>query len=170
MADMSQSQARSAAISAGHSPEEVDAFIAKEGGARTSAQRITSAFGAAGSSGTDDLSAFHAQKAAPAGQDASGRGTYLSGGTALPGTGGGGAASGSMGATTPSAAGLDTALDPSGYGGSASMPMSVQALNSGGSSVAGQGGGGADGSLRPLGQRIPPQSSMALASLGWKVY
>lgn len=41
---MTQAEARAAAIAAGNSAAQVDAFIAKEGGARTSAERISSAF------------------------------------------------------------------------------------------------------------------------------
>lgn len=169
MADMSQAQARAAAIAAGHPAEEVDAFIAKEGGARTSAQRITSAFGVAGSSGTDDLTAYHAQKATAAGTDASGTGTYLPGTDPSSGRGfvppGGGGGSGSTGSVT----GLDTVLNPS--AGGSGTPPSVQALGAGdGGDTSGGLIGGAMGSLRPLGQRMPPQDSMALASLGRRVY
>lgn len=167
MADMSQSQARAAAIAAGHSAEEVDAFIAKEGGARTSAQRITSAFGVAGSTGTNDLSGFHAQKATAAGADASGKGTYLSGGGAAPFMGG--PTTQPVGGQTPgSMTGLDTVLNPAGA--SASATPSVQALGAGeGDDVAGLISSGS-GSLRSLGQRIPAQNSMALAGLGRRVY
>lgn len=79
MADFTQAQARQAAINAGNSPAEVDAFIANQGGARTSAQRIMSAFNVAGVAGTNDLTVFHAEKATPFGQNASETGHYLSG-------------------------------------------------------------------------------------------
>lgn len=177
MAQMTQAQARSAAIAAGTPVEEVDAFIAREGGARVSAQRITSAFGVAGSTGTNDLSTFHAQKAAPGGADASAKGTYLSGsvgsagGTSAGGSseaGGGGAGFGDIGAGGP-------------IGG---VPPSVQkaaltGLSAGDQTGTGVGGGdgspggvtnpfaqGGPGQLRQnLGNRLYPQESEALAGL-----
>ena len=154
---MTQAEARKAAIAAGASPAEVDAFIAKEGGARTSAQRITSAFGVAGSVGTDNLTAYHAQKATPGGADASAKGTYLSGaepGSAAPapGIGGGGAPGAGSGgpAGAPPVAGLTAAAPP-------------QSLGSGGADVdMGMGIGG----IKPtLGTRIPPQDSLVIAGL-----
>lgn len=166
MADMSQAQARSAAIAAGHSPDEVDAFIAAQGGARTSAQRITSAFGVAGSVGTNDLTAFHAQKATAAGQDASGKGTYLSG---MPGSvqalgGGGGGGAGGVGGDPGT---VPDAPPPSGSAGTPSV-AALSAVT--GSDSSSQLLGRAMGNLRGLGQRMIPQSSNALASLGRRVY
>lgn len=46
-------QTRQQIIAAGHSPEEVDAFIANEGGNRVSDQRLMSAFGVGNMPGTD---------------------------------------------------------------------------------------------------------------------
>lgn len=160
MAEMSQAQARSAAIAAGNSAEEVDAFIAREGGARTSAQRITSAFNvpAAKMTGGNNpmtpiatTSPVHAP-GSPADGDWGNP----------PSPGSGTTAPGSM-------TGLDTVLSPTGSGGGASTP-SVQAMSAGdGGDVGGLISSGM-GSMRQLGQRIPSQDSMALAGLGRRVY
>lgn len=172
--EQTQAAARTAAIAQGHSPEEVDAFIAAQGGARTSAQRITSAFGVAGSTGTNDLSTFHAQKATAAGADASGKGTYLSGATQ-----GFSLAPGGAPAPAPVPA---PAPAPAPVGGDIPLPPSMDALTAltsgggGGGGGADTGGGGilnlaeAPASLRSLGRRNPAQESMELASKGRRVY
>lgn len=164
-AGMTQAQARQAAIAAGAKPEEVDAFIQKEGGARTSAQRITSAFGVAGSVGTNDLSAYHAQKATPGGADASAKGTYLSG--AMPGSGGG------TPAPVPPPGGDGGGVQPPAPGGPSAPLAGLQAA----APPTSLGGGGADvamglegGIMRQnLGRRILPMESAALTGLQ-KVY
>lgn len=160
MADMTQAQARQAAIAAGHDAAEVDAFIAKQGGARTSAQRITSAFGVAGSTGTNDLTAFHAQKATAAGADASGKGTYLSGmtaGTPGGGSGGGGGGGTPGGGTVPDDPSTDSSAPMSGLAGAFSQPdtsSQSQPQEDGGS-----------GLRQNLGNRMYPVMSAALAGL-----
>lgn len=160
MADVSQSQARAAAIAKGASAADVDAFIAKEGGARTSAQRIASAFGVAGAQGTNDLTTFHAQKTTAAGADASGKGTYLSGATgpaeaASPG-GGGGTGAPIVDPGTPAMAGISAAAG-GGDGGAAGGGSMVTSPDS--------------SQLRAgLGRRIPPQDAMTLAALKSRAY
>lgn len=178
MAGTTQADARAAAIAAGASPSAVDAFIAKEGegkaggAARVSYQRITSAFDVKGSVGTNNLDAFHAQKAAAAGQDASAKGTYLSGAT---GSGGGGAPTApSAPGIPPSMAALNKVVVPDT---TAQTPLPTAGGPMGGD---GGGGGGAGvsasvlptgtGLLRPLGRRMPPMDSMAVAGLGRRVY
>lgn len=155
---MSQSEARQAAIASGASPSDVDAFIAKEGGARTSAQRITSAFGVSGSVGTDDLSALHAQKATVAGADASAKGTYLPGATpGTPSSAGGGSSSGGSG--------------EAGAGGADTPP--IEGLKAAGGGGNAGGGSGEEAQQLPgplaikqtLGNRIYPQESMIIANL-----
>ena len=174
---MTQAQARAAAIATGKSAAEVDAFIASQGGARTSAQRITSAFNVPGSTGTNDLTAFHAQKATVAGADASGRGTYLSGagtgaldtavggGSGGGGGGVGGGAGGVGGGGLPSTAALNKVVEPA--------PAEGGGLGSIGQALSAIGGGGAMGNqervavdtpsggiLRPLGMRRAIPMSM----------
>ena len=177
---MTQAEARQAAIAAGANPAEVDAFIQREGGARTSAQRISSAFNVPGAVGTNDLTAFHAQKTtAP---DASGRGTYLSG--ANPGglpsmsalsaaTGGGDTGGGLTPAGVPSTPGVAPArvVEPepnTTSGGDANAALTaLSGLTGGAGAVGNQERTGAVGEqsgglYRALGRRNPPMSQLVL--------
>ena len=145
------SQTRQQVISSGANPAEVDAFIAREGGARTSDQRLLSAFGVGGVPGT------------------SSNVPTAGGGSSYAPTGGSGAGGGSMPA---SVAGLAKVVTPptgasttgnlagiGGAGGAATGAASVSGLM-----------GDASGSLRALGRRMPPMESTSVAERGKRVY
>lgn len=159
-ANSGQAAARAQALARGYTPAEVDAFIAKEGGERTSTSRILTAFAPRDASGQGT--------ATPSNQSAEG--------LALNNGAGGGSTSGGDGA-----AGFGGFGEGGPVGG---VPPSVQkaaltGLSAGdqtgiGASAAGGGGGGVSNafqvggpsSLRQnLGNRIYPQESSALAGL-----
>lgn len=164
MAEVNQSAARQAAIAAGNSAEDVDAFIAREGGDRVSAQRIGSAFNVAGYSGTNDLTAFHAQKAdAPASAYHSGMTPGMPGATTSPvGGGGGGTGGPPPTGTVPDTPAASTGADASSVlAGLSGVGSDLSQSLAGGQP---QEAGGPN--LRQgLGSRLYPQNSAALAGL-----
>lgn len=149
MADQSQSQARAQAIAAGYSPEEVDAFIKNQGGDRTSAQRITSAFSPRNTGAASGSPAAPAPVSGGApGMDASGMG---------------------------SVAGINTVVNPTPTNGSASAVGSMAGLDAAAGGGGGEAGGGMlspvmGSSLRSLGRRMPPMDTTDIAQRGKRVY
>mgnify|MGYP001557768792 FL=1 len=139
-----QQAARARALAAGYGPEEVDAFIQREGGARTSASRI--------------LTAFNQQEGSNPAQSA----PDMGGGGAIGGTGGG----------IASMSALNTVVEPSPTvtsGGSANPALTaLSGLTGGGGSVGNQEqtgsvGDTSAGMFRPLGRRNIPEGSLKLS-------
>lgn len=157
-ANAGQASARAQALARGYSPEEVDAFIAHEGGARTSTSRILTAFAPRDASGQGT--------ATPSNQSAEGLALNegAGGGQSTPG-GGGGAGFGSggpVGGVPPSV--QKAALTGLSAGDQTGIGIGAGAGGAGGvTNTFAQGG---PGQLRQnLGNRIYPQESEALAQL-----
>lgn len=137
---MTQAEARQLALSRGFGSSEVDAFIQHEGGARTSADRVNSAFGGPA------MSSF-----GPMGVQTNT--------DPIPGSGGGGAT------TPPSMAALNKVVEPTPeMGGGGPTAMALSALG-GGSGSAGnvEAPQTAGMMLRALGRRMPAQDGLVLS-------
>lgn len=134
-----QASARSRAIAAGHSPEEVDAFIANQGGARTSESRILTAFGV--------------QAGSNPGQSGPN-----------PATSGGGGSTGGGGSATPPASvdAMNKVAIPGIENAANSLSLAAGAGSVGGGGEATNATASMSGMLRALGQRRPPTQSLVL--------
>lgn len=155
-----QASARQTALSRGYSAAEIDPFIAKEGGERTSSSRILTAFAPRNAAG--EGSAMPSNQSAE-GLALNGPGTGGSTGGGMPGAGGGSPQAG--GSTVidkapenPALAGLTSALGDSGGGSGGGGSVGLTQANS----TVGFSGSG----LRAgLGGRAYPQDTYALAAL-----